>query len=229
MQKEKFTKKHQKILGILSVIVFILFMVFVGYFIGVPLVKLASEPEIFRSQIESYGILGSLVFIGMIALQVFFAIIPGEPLEIVAGYAFGALEGTILCLLGCLAGGLAVFAFVRKFGVRVVETFFSVEKINNLKLLSTNKRRNIIFFVVFLIPGTPKDLLLYFMCLTKITLPQFLLITTLVRIPSIVTSTLGGNALGIQNYKTAVIVFAVTILLSLIGVLVYKFISRRKK
>lgn len=80
----------------------------------------------------------------MVALQVIFAIIPGEPLEIGAGYAFGALEGTVLCVIGGLLGSLVVFAFVRTFGVRVVELFFPIEKINNLKFLKNAKRLEVV-------------------------------------------------------------------------------------
>lgn len=57
-------------------------------------------------------------------LQVLVAIIPGEPLEIAGGYAFGAVWGTVLCLLGAFLGSAAVFAVVRKWGVPLVEVFF---------------------------------------------------------------------------------------------------------
>ena len=66
---------------------------------------------------------------GMVVLQVVVAVIPGEPLEIAAGYAFGALEGTLLCMVGTWIGGLMVFLLVRRFGVRAVEIFFPLEKL----------------------------------------------------------------------------------------------------
>ena len=56
--------------------------------------------------------------------QVVVAIIPGEPLEIAAGYAFGFWEGTLLCQIGIFLGSLTVFLFVRNWGIRVVEVFF---------------------------------------------------------------------------------------------------------
>lgn len=228
MEKEKFTKQHQKAFGIISIIVFIAFTALVCWFIGRPMLKLVSEPETFRLWIDSKGVLGRLIFIGMVALQVIFAVIPGEPLEIGAGYAFGAIEGTFLCLIGGLVGALAVFSFVRKFGVRVVEIFFPVNKINNLRLLSSSKRRDALFLLFFLLPGTPKDLFLYFMGLTDIKLSHFILITTLARIPSIITSTVGGNALGIQNYVLAITVFAITVAISLVGYFIYQKLSNKK-
>lgn len=225
MSKEKFTQKHQKLIGVISIVVFILFTALVCWYIGKPMLDLASKPELFRDWIDSKGILGRFIFVGMVALQVIVAIIPGEPLEIGAGYAFGAIEGTILCILGGLIGGLVVFAFVRSFGIKVVEIFFPVDRINNLKLLSNQKRFYALVFLIFLIPGTPKDMLLYFLGVTKISLPFFILTITLARVPSIVTSTIGGNALGLQNYISAIVVFAVTLILSCVGYFIYKRVS----
>ncbi len=227
--KEKFTQKHQKLLGAVSIIVFVLFVALVCWFIGRPMIKLAEQPEYFRDWIDSKEIFGRLIFIGMVVVQVIFAIIPGEPLEIGAGYAFGAIEGTVLCLIGGMLGAVAVFAFVRKYGIRVVEVFYPVSKINSLKILADDKKRNILFWVIFLLPGTPKDLCIYLLGLTKISNRDFILITTLARLPSIVTSTVGGNALGIKNYVLAIVVFAVTIAISLIGVWCYNHFTKNKK
>lgn len=66
------------------------------------MLKFVSEPEKFRAWVDGHGIYGRLAFIGMMVLQVFIAIIPGEPLEIGAGYAFGMWEGTLLCMAGAL-------------------------------------------------------------------------------------------------------------------------------
>lgn len=227
MSDDKFVQRHKKGVGILSIAVFVVFSAAVCWYIGRPMLNFVSEPEIFRAWIDSKGIFGQLIFIGMVALQVIFAIIPGEPLEIGAGYAFGALEGTVLCVIGGLLGSLVVFAFVRTFGVRVVELFFSVDKINNLKFLKNAKRLEIITFIIFLIPGTPKDLMVYFIGLTKIKTLHFILITSFARLPSIVTSTIGGNALGMQNYMFAIVVFAVTLVISAIGLAVYHIMCKR--
>jgi len=228
MSKFKLTKQHQKFVGLLSIIVFLVFMSLVCYFIGKPMIKLASSPDIFRDWIDSKGFSGKLIFIGMVALQVVFAIIPGEPLEIGAGYAFGAIEGTILCIVGALAGSVIVFAFVRTFGVRLVEIFYPIDKINNLKLMSNQKRFYTVIFLIYLIPGTPKDMIVYFLGLTKINPAFFLFTVSIARLPSIVTSTIGGNALGLKNYITAIIVFAITLAVSIVGYLIYNRISTKK-
>ena len=227
MIMDSFVSRHKKTVGIISIAVFIAFSALVCWFIGRPMLKFVSAPEAFRSWVDSKGFAGRLIFIGMVALQIVFAVIPGEPLEIGAGYAFGAVEGTLLCIIGGLIGSVIVFAFVRTFGVKVVELFFSLDKINNLKFLKNEKNFEIVSFLIFMIPGTPKDLMVYFFGVTKMSTGCFMLISTIGRLPSIVTSTIGGNALGLQNYMFAIIVFAVTLVISAIGILLYRFICKR--
>jgi len=223
----KTTQRHRKIASAVSIFVFVLFSIAVFYFIGRPMLAFVSEPEKFRLWVFEKGFLGKLAFVGMMALQVIIAIIPGEPLEIGAGYAFGIWEGTLLCLIGQVIGSIIVFIFVKYIGIRAVEAFFSKEKIQSLKFLHEHKQLNFIVFILFFIPGTPKDILTYFVGLTPMSLSTFLLITSFARIPSVITSTIGGNAIGLQNYQFAIAAFAVTILISLIGILVYRKITKR--
>ncbi len=221
--------KKQKIKSLIFLAVCVIFMLIVSWLIGKPLLEFSSDPEKFRSWIDSFGFWGRLVFIAMVIVQVIFAIIPGEPLEIAAGYAFGAIEGTILCVIASLIGSIIVFLFVKRFGRRFVEFFYPIEKLNELKYLKDTKKLNLLAFFIFLIPGTPKDLLVYFLGLTKIDISAFLLTVSIGRLPSIITSTVGGNALGMQNYLFAIITFAVTMVISLGGYISYQFISKHLK
>ncbi len=223
------TDKHKKILGVFAILFFIAFMVVVFWVAGRPMIAFVEEPDQFRAWIDGKGILGQLSFIAMVFFQVIIAIIPGEPLEICAGYAFGTLEGTILSLIGIALGSAAVFMLVRTLGVKLVEVFFPVEKIRSMRFLRESRKRNTLTFILMLIPGTPKDLLSYFVGLTDMKLTEWLIITTVARIPSVVTSTVGGSALAQQDYLFAVIVFAVTAVISIIGILIYNRISRRRE
>ena len=204
-------------------------MVVVFLFVGMPMIRFVEDPAQYRTWIDGKGLLAQLSFIGMVFFQVIIAIIPGEPLEICAGYAFGMLEGTLLCIIGIALGSAAIFLLVRTLGVKLVEVFFSVEKIRSMRFLRDARKRNTLTFAVMLIPGTPKDLISYFVGLTDMKLHEWIVITTVARIPSIVTSTLGGNALAEQNYLFAVIVFVITAAFSIVGILVYNKISRRRE
>lgn len=223
------TDKHKKIVGVFAIVFFIIFMVAVFWLAGRPMIQFVEDPDQYRAWIDGKGLWGQISFVAMFFFQVVVAIIPGEPLEICAGYAFGAVEGTILSTIGIALGSAAVFMLVRTLGVKLVEVFFSVEKIRSMRFLRESRKRNTLAFIIMLIPGTPKDLISYFAGLTDMKLSEWLIITTVARIPSVVTSTLGGNALAEQNYLSAVIVFAVTAVISIIGIAIYNRISRRRE
>lgn len=223
------TEKHRKILSAVSIIAFILFCAVVGWFIGRPMVRFVSEPEKFRVWVDQSGIIGKIYFILMVMFQVIIAFVPGEPLEIGAGYAFGSIEGTLLCLIGIVLGSILVFGLVRKFGVRLVEVFFTYEKIKSAKFLQNRKKVELLVFLMFFLPGTPKDLLTYFVGLTDIKTKHFFIIATFARIPSVVTSTVGGSLLGTEKYTFAIIVFAATLAISIAGWYIYNRIGKEKK
>ncbi len=221
--------RRRKIVSIVSFIILILFTALASYYIGKPMLEFVSEPEKFRLWVDKYGILGRLAFLGMVVLQVIIALIPGEPLEIGAGYAFGTVEGTVLCLLGNLIGGLLIFFLVRTWGIRFVELFFSREKILSTRFLQNTKRLNGVIFIVFLLPGTPKDLLTYVVGLTNIKFSTFVILTSVARLPSIITSTVSGGALGTKDYITAIIALSITCIISGFGVIMYKLINKNRK
>ncbi len=225
--KRHFTVQQKKVIGAAAIVIFLAFCGAVGWFIGRPLVRFAQEPEQFRTWVEGFGAWGGIVYAGTVFLQVLVALIPGEPLELCGGYAFGAVRGTLLCLVGAVAGSIVVFALVRKFGRDLVEIFFSREKLQSLRFLRSSPKRNLLFWVIFTLPGTPKDLLCYFAGLTDMPWKQWLLICSVGRLPAIITSALGGNALGEQNYMTAILVFGMTFALSAVGLLIYRTIQQR--
>ena len=227
MDKSTLTEKQKKRLAAGAVVIFILFSAAVFWFVGRPMIRFARQPELFRAWVEQRGVWGKLAYVGMVLLQVLVAVIPGEPLEICGGYAFGALWGTVLCLLGALLGSVAVFAFVRRFGQPLVEVFFPREKLESLRFLHSSPRRDALLWLIFTVPGTPKDLLCYFAGLTDLSWGKWLLISSVGRIPSIVTSTIGGDALGVQNYQFALIAFAVTLAISGVGLLIHRAVCRR--
>ncbi len=219
------TENKRKILSAMAIILFIIFCAVVGWFIGRPMIEFVSTPQEFRAWVDSSGIMGRIYFILMVMFQVVIAFVPGEPLEIGAGYAFGAVEGTLLCLIGISLGSFIVFALVKKFGIKLVEVFFTFEKIKSAKFLQNRKKVALIVFLMFFLPGTPKDLLTYFVGLTNIKWKHFFIIATIARIPSVVTSTVGGSLLGTQKYTFAVIVFSVTLIISAVGWVAYKRMS----
>ena len=196
---------------------------FIGRWLG------SFSDDSFRDYIRSFGPAGWLVLLGLQFLQVFIALIPGELLETGAGYAFGPVWGTLICYAGVAMASSLVFLLTRRFGVKLVEVFISREKINQLSFLRTERKRNTLVFVLFLIPGTPKDLLTYFVGLTDMKLGSFLLISLLARLPSVLSSTAGGHLLGEGNYVGALWLYGITGAVSVAGLLIYNAVMRRKQ
>ena len=167
--KRTLTEQQKKTLSVLAIVIFVLLSAALAWFVGRPMVRFARQPEQFRAWVDGHGAWGPLAYAAMVFLQVLVAIIPGEPLEIAGGYAFGAWAGTALCLLGAVLGSVTVFALVRRWGRGLVEVFFPADKLEKLHfLLHTSPKRTALFWLIFTVPGTPKDLLCYFAGLTDL-------------------------------------------------------------
>ena len=221
--------KYRKQVYLFSFLIFAIFSAAVGWYVGVPMVRFAREPELFRAWVDRSGIWGKLLFIGMVFLQVIVALIPGEPMELAAGYAFGAVEGTVLSMAGILLGSTVIFLLVRRFGTKLVEVFFPERELKRLAFLKNPKKAKILAFILMTIPGTPKDLLSYFAGLTPLTLKQWLSIVVIARIPSLVTSTISGGAAGEENYCLAAVMLVIASILSGLGILYYRKICKEQE
>ena len=99
--------QRKKQLAWTALVIFVLLTAAVCWFVGRPMLRFVSEPEKFRLWVDGHGLWGRVLYVGMCFLQVVVAIIPGEPLEIAGGYAFGAVWGTGLCLIGLFLGSVA--------------------------------------------------------------------------------------------------------------------------
>ena len=220
-------KRKRKWLAGISIAVLLLLVICVTLFVSRWLRSFSQED--FREYVRSFGALGPVVMLGLQILQVFIALIPGEIVESAAGFVLGPWLGTAVCYLGICIASTLIFTLTRRYGVRLVEVFIAREKINELRFLNTEQKRNALIFLLFFIPGTPKDLLTYFVGLTDIRLKTFLLLSMVARIPSVITSTFGGHLLGEERYIGAVILYGITGVLSLLGMLGYNQYLKKKQ
>lgn len=226
--EEKTVTKRQKIYAAVSLAVVLILGGCLTWILWERFAAIGDTPEQFRDWLLSFGMLSRLVAVGVQFVQVVIALIPGELIEIAAGYAFGYIEGTLLVLGGCAAGSAAIFLLTKRFGLSFVRIFVKQESIARLGFLHNEKKLRRLVFVLYFIPGTPKDLLTYVVGLTPMSLGDFLMITLIARIPSVVSSTVGGHFIGDGNYLAAVIVFAVTGAVSLAGLFLYSKITDAK-
>lgn len=188
----------------------------------IPLIKLLSTDS-GRIQLETFfsdnAFWGVVLFLLLQIIQVVVALIPGGIIQIIAGVAFGGFWGTVLSVVGLLVGTYIVFVLVRKFGRPVVDAFIDSKGVKQFSFLNDSKKLELAVFILFLIPGVPKDTLAYLAPLTKIKLRTFIVLSTLARIPAIIMSCVFGSSLGDGEILKAVIIFAAILALGIFGIL----------
>lgn len=222
-------QRRRKWFAAISLILFAVVLVLLTLFFTKILAPYLKSTEELRTFLDSYGWKGYLVLMGLQCLQVVIALIPGEVVELGAGYAYGAIEGALICLVGVAISSALIFLLVKKVGISLVEIFISREKIQQLRFINNEKKLKRVVFLLFFIPGTPKDVLTYFVGLTDMRISEFLIISLTARIPSVVSSTISGQMLGDQRFLTAGIVYAVTGTISVLGYTIYKRILHHRQ
>lgn len=168
-------------------------------------------------RVESYGFFAPLVFSGLMALQIVIAFIPGGPLELVAGMLFGGIKGTIFTTIGAVAGTALVYLLVKAFGRPLVHFFISEERMQKFSILNDEKRLEFWVFVLFLIPGIPKDLLTYIVPLTKMRPLHFIILANIARFPAIIASVFMGDSISDGRYWLCIVIACVAALAAFIG------------
>lgn len=175
-----------------------------------------------RAFVSDHAFVSRLAMLGINIVQVLLAFLPGEPVELASGYAFGFWEGTALCLVASGLATSAIYWATRRWGWKLVGLFFDRSLFDRFSWLKSAKRLELIMLIVFLIPGTPKDFLTYFAGLTNMRFLPVVLIATFGRIPSIVTSTIAASAVGSGNWPLAACTLVASAFLLAVGGLMYR-------
>lgn len=217
-QKVKVFKLTMTILAIAIIVGIIIYMF--------PVMRKLSTKEgqlAFKEKVSSSGILGLLMLFALQVAQIFLIIIPGEPIEILAGMCYGPIWGTVFIMVSAGIISTIIFSLVRKYGKRFVYNFCDKEKvakIENSKLFKNPNKIEMIMFILFLLPGTPKDLLAYIAGLLPINPVKFVLISVFARFPSVISSTLAGANLAVGDWKKSIVMYLAIVLVAIIVILI---------
>jgi uncharacterized membrane protein YdjX (TVP38/TMEM64 family) len=163
-------------------------------------IELARDPERLRGFLSSFGCWGFLVFILLEMLQVVIAVIPGDFFHIAAGVMYGMPLGFILAFTGEALGAFVAFALARVFGKAFVGRLAGEERMTRMGELLNSSGGIIGALVLCLIPGIPKDVLVYAAGVTPINPLRFLAVFLLCRIPDIFIKASGGAAFSSRDY-----------------------------
>ncbi len=229
MGKRELTARQQRTTTIIALSIAAITMLVVIIFVGIPLVRFISVPERFREWVDQRGLWGKVAFVAMEVLKVLCVFLPGEPFELASGYAFGVWEGTLLCTIGITIGSIIVFLLVKTFGASIVGVFFKPERLDSLRHVLRDRKKQALFIFIYIIPGTPKDFLNYCAGLTEIRFTTWLIVCSIGRIPSIISSTIAGDAIEQKNYLFGIVVFVATFLLGLVGLYIYNRVIANKE
>ncbi len=226
-------KSKVKLLRIFLAI--IAFAIIIGVIIYlIPVMKDLSTvegQEAFKNRVNDSGIIGLLMLFGLQVAQIFLFILPGEPIEILAGMCYGGWGGLLFITVSVFIITTAIFFLVRKLGRKFVYDFCDeekVKKIENSKLFKNPKKIEWILIILFMIPGTPKDLLVYISGLLPIKPLRLILISTFARLPSVVSSTFAGNTLMKGDWKSSIVIYAITFLLVAIVIFIINKFDKSK-
>jgi len=146
------------------------------------LVRLYVDKRFLKHTLREWGVLAPVIFIGLQALQVIIAPIPGELTGILGGYLFGQWVGLLYSTIGLTLGSVAAFAVGRWLGARYVQRLVSPEIWHKMDFI-VEAEGAILCFIVFLIPGLPKDMICYLFGLSPMPFWVFTVVSTFGRIP----------------------------------------------
>ena len=226
-------KQKTKIFKIILLVVVIAIMVAVTIYLIPTFKELSSEAgqQAFKQKVNDSGFVGFLMLFGLQFAQIFLFIIPGEPIEILAGLCNGSLWGAVFIMLSAAIISAFIYLLVHKLGREFIYEFVKpekIEKIEKSKLFQNPQTIRYILFILFFIPGTPKDLLTYIAALLPIKPTEFILISTLARFPSVISSTLAGASLLKGNWKLSLIIYGITFAIVAVIVLILRKLDKNK-
>ena len=213
--------KRKYILLTLSILI-------ISTLLAIVITKSLSNPEVYTSIKNEDSILSIITYFLLVFLQILVPIIPGEPIELLAGYLFGKSLGTVICILAESLSSIIVVLLVKKYGKKIINIIFEDTKLKRLEHL-TKRKAFIVFSILYILPGTPKDLMCYLIGISSFDLISSLLVVTIGRIPSIITSTISAGLLKERHYVAATLIYVITILVCFVDIYLYNHFSKKNK
>ncbi|HUW59268.1 MAG TPA: TVP38/TMEM64 family protein [Planctomycetota bacterium] len=194
--------------------------------------KVLTEARELQGWVASYGARGPLVFLGIQVFQIIIFVVPGEVVQVAGGYLFGAWAGVTYCVVGAFVGSAIAFLAAKWLGRPFVRCVAGAEKFDRLEAILNRRKGIVTVFLLFLIPGIPKDILCYVAGLTPMRVGVFLTVSALARLPGMILSAYFGHFMAEQSYIHVAVVSLVAFLGLLLGLIFHRrieaWLSRRR-
>ena len=178
------------------------------------LVRLYVDKHFLKRTLREWGVLAPVIFMALQALQVIISPIPGEATGILGGYLFGQWLGLLYSTIGLTVGSVVAFAIGRWLGAHYVKNFVSEQTWNRLGFI-VEAEGAVLCFIIFLIPGLPKDIVCYLFGISPMPLWVFALVSSLGRIPGTWVLSAQGAHTAAGDYQQVILVTAVAVAVAL--------------
>lgn len=181
------------------------------------LIEIMSSMDHFSAYIRSTDHWGPVMFILFQILQIVVAPIPGEVVQIAGGYIYGVTLGSLYTTLGLILGSAIAFYFTRFIGRDYISKILQKKKYKWMTFIYDEKKFSVFLFIFFVIPGLPKDLLVFVAALTSMGSFRFFLILIVGRLPWIIASAAVGSTIQMQQYSIAIIITVIAVIGFVLG------------
>lgn len=169
-----------------------------------------------RGFILGYGVFSPIAYFILKFLQVMFPVIPGQVMETISGYLFGAVFGAIYSYTASVLASLLLFKIARKYGLRITKMFVCEKDLQHLRSFIMKKGAAGII-VARLVPFFPTDAINFVAGISKISYKKFIIGTLIGSAPGIIIFSLFGSRLALQTIDLELIVLM--LIISALGVL----------
>ena len=186
-----------------------------------PWIAELSEPDGLQRVLEDVrnaGVGGVFILLAFQFLQIVVAFIPGEIVQIAAGMMYGPWIGALVVIVGAVISSAFIFAIVHKLGALFVRAMIPEKWMSKLERFENSEKLDVMVFVLFLIPGLPKDVFTYLVPLTNMSMRNFVVLANIGRIPGVLISTLGADKLIEGDYGQSAILFGIAAVIGILAI-----------
>ena len=150
--------------------------------------------------------------------QLVICVLPGQAVQFAGGYMFNLGLGIVLTMGGCAVGTVIAFYISRLLGKDAMYLFFNKEQFDSYIDKLNSKRAFMLLFIIYLIPGIPKDMFAYAIGVSNMRFIPFFIISLIGRAPAMICSLVVGNMVATGSYTGALIISLIVLVLTVIGI-----------
>jgi uncharacterized membrane protein YdjX (TVP38/TMEM64 family) len=221
-------KSAKRVLSIIKLAALFVIVVVLPIFLIIcrpELLENFKSKEAIDALVERYRSVSAIFFLGAQIIQIVISVIPGQAIQIAAGYTYGFWLAYFVSMGGALLGTVITYYIARFLGRDAMHLIFGEEKINKFIKTLNSKGAVVTTFILFLIPGVPKDTLIYAAGISEMRAKIFIPISLIARTPAMMGSLLLGGMLKSGSYIGMIVLGSVSLALFVLGLMFHSKVT----